>query len=166
MSTAMRNRERGTALVISLIMLTLITLLVMTALNLASSNFRAVSNTQFRDEAVAAANVAIQQVIGSNFIELEEAQDLEIDLDNNDPTRPDYVVTVARPTCIYADVAEAADPSSLSLPVTMTASSTWNTVWDLDATVAPGGNAGGASVRVHSGVRMLLTQAQRDDHCP
>jgi len=55
-------------------MLTLITLLVMTALNLASSNFRAVSNTQFRDEAVAAANVAIQQVIGSNFIELEEAR--------------------------------------------------------------------------------------------
>ena len=164
MSTAIRNRERGTALVISLIMLVLITLLVMTALNLASSNFRSVSNTQFRDEAISAANVAIQQVIGSNFIEVTEAQDLDIDLDNDDTV--DYVVTVARPTCIYADVADVADPSSLSLPVTMTASSTWNTVWDLDATVAPENNAGEASVRVHSGVRMLLTQAQRDDHCP
>ena len=164
MSTAMQHRERGTALVISLIMLVLITLLVMTALNLASSNFRSVSNTQFRDEAISAANVAIQQVIGSNFIEVTEAQDLDIDLDNDDTV--DYVVTVARPTCIYADVADVADPSSLSLPVTMTASSTWNTVWDLDATVAPEGNAGGASVRVHSGVRMLLTQAQRDAHCP
>jgi Tfp pilus assembly protein PilX len=160
----MHHRERGTALVISLIMLVLITLLVMTALNLASSNFRSVSNTQFRDEAISAANVALQQIIGSNFIEVTEAQDLEIDLDNDDVT--DYVVTVAQPECIYADVASAADPSSLSLPVTMTASSTWNTVWDLDATVAPEGNAGGASVRVHSGVRMLLTQAQRDDHCP
>jgi hypothetical protein len=160
----MHHRERGTALVISLIMLVLITLLVMTALNLASSNFRSVSNTQFRDEAISAANVAIQQVIGSNFIEVTEAQDLEIDLDNDDVV--DYVVTVARPECIYADVASVADPSSLSLPVTMTASSTWNTVWDLDATVAPENNAGQASVRVHSGVRMLLTQAQRDDHCP
>ena len=164
MSTIMRNRERGTALVVSLIMLVLITLLVMTALNLASSNFRSVSNTQFRDEAISAANVAIQQVIGSNFIEVTEAQNLDVDLDNDDVV--DYVVTVARPTCIFADVAEAADPSSLSLPVTMTASSTWNTVWDLDATVAPENNAGGASVWVHSGVRMLLNQDQRDDHCP
>ena len=164
MSTAMHNRERGTALVISLIMLVLITLLVMTALNLASSNFRSVSNTQFRDEAISAANVAIQQTIGSNFIEVIEAQDLDIDLDNDDVV--DYVVTVARPTCIFAEVADAADPSSLSLPVTMTASSTWNTVWDIDATVAPENNAGQASVRVHNGVRMLLTQDQRDDHCP
>jgi len=163
-STAIRNRERGTALVISLIMLVLITLLVMTALNLASSNFRSVSNTQFRDEAISAANVAIQQIIGSNFIEVPDAQDFDVDLDNDDVV--DYVVTVARPTCIFADVAEAADPSSLSLPVTMTASSTWNTVWDLDATVAPENNAGQASVRVHSGVRMLLTQDQRDDFCP
>ena len=164
MSTAMRSRERGTALVVSLIMLVLITLLVMTALNLASSNFRSVSNTQFRDEAISAANVAIQQVIGSNFIEVTEAQNLDVDLDNDDTV--DYVVTVARPTCIFADVAEAADPSSLSLPVAMTTSSTWNTVWDLDATVAPENNAGEASVRVRSGVRMLLTQDQRDDHCP
>ena len=164
MSTAMRNRERGTALVISLIMLVLITLLVMTALNLASSNFRSVSNTQFRDEAISAANVAIKQVIGTNFIEVTEAQDLDVDLDNDDVV--DYVVTVAQPTCIFAEVADAADPSSLSLPVTMTASSTWNTVWDIDATVAPENNAGQASVRVHNGVRMLLTQDQRDDYCP
>ena len=39
-STVPAPRERGTALVVSLIMLVLITLLVMTALNLASSNFR------------------------------------------------------------------------------------------------------------------------------
>jgi Tfp pilus assembly protein PilX len=160
----MRNRERGTALVVSLIMLVLITLLVMTALNLASSNFRSVSNTQFRDEAISAANVAIQQVIGSNFIEVTEAQDLDVDLDNDEVV--DYVVTVAQPTCIFADVAEAAEPSSLSLPVTMTTASTWNTVWDIDATVAPESNAGQASVRVRSGVRMLLNQDQRDDHCP
>ena len=164
MSAVNCSRQRGTALVVSLIMLVLITLLVMTALNLASSGFRSVSNTQFRDEAISAANVAIQQTIGSNFIEVIEAQDLDIDLDNDDVV--DYVVTVARPTCIFAEVADAADPSSLSLPVTMTASSTWNTVWDIDATVAPENNAGQASVRVHNGVRMLLTQDQRDDHCP
>ncbi len=59
--------QKGTALVVSLVMLTLITLLVITALNLGMANFRSVSNTQFRDEAIAAANFAINQVVSSNF---------------------------------------------------------------------------------------------------
>ena len=63
------SAQRGTALVVSLVMLVLVTLLVLTALNLGTANFRAVSNTQFRDEAVAAANVAIQSRISSTFID-------------------------------------------------------------------------------------------------
>ena len=61
--------QRGTALVVSLIMLTLITILVITALNLGAGNFRAVSNAQFRDEAIAAANLAIQARISSTFLD-------------------------------------------------------------------------------------------------
>ena len=164
MSVRYHRRQRGTALVISLIMLALITLLVLTAMNLASSGFRSVSNTQFHDEAVAAANFAIQQVIGSNFTAGPAAEEVNVDLDNDGTV--DYVVDVATPTCIFADVAASADPSSLSLPGAMTAASTWNTVWDIDATVAPDSNAAGASVRVRAGVRVLLTQAQRDTVCP
>ena len=59
--------QRGAALVVSLIMLVLITLMVIAALNLGTANFRAVSNTQFREQAIAAANVAIQDRISSNF---------------------------------------------------------------------------------------------------
>jgi len=163
-SVRYHRRQRGTALVISLIMLALITLLVLTAMNLASSGFRSVGNTQFHDEAVAAANFAIQQVIGSNFTAGPAAEEVNVDLDNDGTV--DYVVDVATPTCIFADVAASADPSSLSLPGAMTAASTWNTVWDIDATVAPDSNAAGASVRVRAGVRVLLTQAQRDTVCP
>jgi hypothetical protein len=159
-----RHEQHGTALVVSLIMLTLITLLVITAMNLASSGFRSVSNTQFRDEAIAAANFAIQQVIGSAFTVAPEAEPVNVDLD--DDGNVDYVVNIATPTCIFADIADVADPSSLSLPVAMTTASTWNTVWDLDATVAPGSNAAEASVRVRAGVRVLLTQAQKDTVCP
>jgi hypothetical protein len=150
--------------VISLIMLALITLLVITAMNLASSGFRSVSNTQFRDEAIASANFAIQQVIGSDFTETPAAEDVEVDLDNDGTV--DYLVNVAEPACIFADVAASADPSSLALPVAMTTASTWNTVWDIDASVDPESNAAGAAVRVRAGVRVLLTQAQRDTVCP
>jgi hypothetical protein len=159
-----RHEQHGTALVVSLIMLTLITLLVITAMNLASSGFRSVSNTQFRDEAIAAANFAIQQVIGSAFTLDPAAESINVDLD--DDGNVDYVVNIATPTCIFADIADVADPSSLALPVAMTVASTWNTVWDVDATVAPDSNAAEASVRVRAGVRVLLTQAQKDTVCP
>ena len=77
-----------------------------------------------------------------------------------------YVVHVAEPECIYAAQAFSSDPSSLSLPLAMSGASTWNTVWDVDASVDGDENAGGATVRVREGVRVLLTEAQKDAVCP
>ena len=156
--------QRGAALVVGMIMLLLITVMLITALNLGTTNFRAVSNMQFRNEAIAAANAAIEQVISSPFTDAPAAESINVDIDNNAPT--DYVVEVAEPQCIFATQAFGAYPSSLSLPVSMTVASTWNTVWDLDATVNGGANAGGAAVRVRSGVRVLLTESQKNAVCP
>ena len=156
--------QRGAALVVGMIMLLLITVMLITALNLGTTNFRAVSNMQFRNEAIAAANAAIEQVISSPFTDAPAAESINVDIDNNAPT--DYVVEVAEPQCIFAAQAFGADPSSLSLPASMTVASTWNTVWDLDATVNGGANAGGAAVRVRSGVRVLLTESQKNTVCP
>jgi Tfp pilus assembly protein PilX len=156
-----KSAQRGTALVVSLVMLVLVTLLVLTALNLGSANFRAVSNTQFRDEAVAAANVAIQSRISSTFIDPPATTSDPVDID--DDGTPDYVVRVT-PTCIAASVAETADPSSASLPPTMSLASTWNTVWDIAAVVTD--DTTGASVVVHAGTRVLLGQADKDIACP
>ena len=164
MSATNAMRERGAALVVGMIMLVLITVMLMTALNLGTTNFRAMTNMQFRNEAIAAANEAIEQVISSPFTAAPAAESINVDL-NNDATT-DYVVQMAVPQCISAAQAFGADPSSLSLPPTMTVASTWNTVWDLDASVAPAGNAGGAQVRVRSGVRVLLTEAEKDLVCP
>jgi Tfp pilus assembly protein PilX len=156
--------QRGAALVVGMIMLLLITVMLITALNLGTTNFRAVSNMQFRNEAIAAANAAIEQVISSPFTDAPAAESINVDIDNNAPV--DYVVVVAEPQCIFAAQAFGADPSSLSLPVSMTVASTWNTVWDLDATVNGASNAGGAAVRVRSGVRVLLTESQKNTVCP
>ena len=158
------SREEGTVLVVGLIMLVLISLMLMTALNVGTTNFRAMSNMQFRSEAMAAANKAIEQVISSPFTVAPAAEQIDVDIDNNDAV--DYVVHIAQPTCIYAAQAFSSDPSSLSLPVAMSAASTWNTVWDVDASVDGDENAGGATVRVREGVRVLLTESQKNAVCP
>ena len=150
--------QRGAALVVSVIMLVLITLLVITALNLSTSGFRSVSNTQFRDEAIAAANAAIQTRVASTFTAPPAPSNIPIRIGNTE-----YMVEVT-PTCISATVAETADPSSLQLPPSMSLASTWNTVWDIRAEVTDDDT--GATVTIRSGVRVLLNQIDRDNACP
>lgn len=156
------HRQRGATLVVGLIMLALITLMVTTAFTLSSSNLKAVGNMQFRNEATAAANKAIEQVISSNFTTATAAEAINVDLNNDGAT--DYVVTVALPACIRAAKAGKAILSSLSLGAAMSAASNWNTVWNIEATVTDAKT--GASVRTHAGVRALRSQAQKDAECP
>jgi len=148
-------------LVVSLIMLTLVTIIVVAATFLSISNVRAVGNMQFRDEAVAAANVAIDETISDpNFGKLappaEPPEPLSVDLNND--TTPEFEVSIAS-TCLKASIASSAPPSSLSLPASMTAAPTWNTLWAIDATAADATT--GAEVRVRSGVRALLQDVDK-----
>ena len=62
---ALPRAQRGVTLIIGLIMLVLITLMVTTAFMLSNTNLKAVGNMQFRDEAIAAANVATEDVLSS-----------------------------------------------------------------------------------------------------
>jgi Tfp pilus assembly protein PilX len=161
-----RHPEQGVALVVGLIMLVLITVMLLAALNIGTANFRAVSNMQFREEAISAANRAIEQVISSNFTAVPTAEEIVVDVDNDGDN--DYTVAIALPVCVSVAEAFFADPSSLSLPPTMTLASQWNTVWDIQATVMTGDglNVGGSSVVVRAGVRTLLSEAQKNIVCP
>jgi len=156
------HTQRGATLAVGLIMLTLITLMVTTAFTLSSSNLKAVGNMQFRNEATAAANKAIEQVISSNFTAATASEVISVDM-NNDGTG-DYTVTVSKPTCIRAAKAGKAILSSLSLGADMSAASNWNTVWNIEATVTDATT--GAKVRTHAGVRALRSQVQKDAECP
>jgi len=163
MNNGSSHSQGGVALVIGLIMLVLITVMLIAALNIGTANFRAVSNMQFREEAISAANKAIEQVISSNFAAAPTAEEVIVDVDNDGNT--DYTVEMAQPQCINVTPASDADPSSKLLPPAMTIGSTWNTLWDLQATVDRVNNVGGAAVVVRAGVRKLLSQAQMDAVC-
>lgn len=160
--TVAASAQGGATLVIGLILLVLISLIVVNAFTVSSSNLKSVENMQIRDEAVAAANQAMEQVISSNFTAAPVAQTVAVDI-NKDST-PDYTVAVALPTCIRATQATVAPPSDVELGPGMSSGSTWNTDWDLDATVTDA--ATGAQVRVRQGVRVLLSQSQKTASCP
>jgi hypothetical protein len=157
--------QQGMVLVVGLIMLLLLTLMVSTAFNLSSSNLLGVGNQQWRSEALAASDVALEQVIPSlkppvSGAYLAPAISNDIGVDINNDGVDDYFADVT-PTCVRATLASAAAPSSLSLPGM--SNLTWNTVWDLDASVLDA--VTGASVRVRTGVRVLLSDAQKLSVC-
>lgn len=158
-----RADQRGAVLVISLIMLIMLTLIVSSAFVMSTTNLKAVGNMQSRDEAIAAANRAIEQVVGSAFSTAPTAETIEVDIDNDGSA--DYVVAVAAPVCIRASLASAGGgPSSLSLGGIMAGSAaTWHTEWDIDATATS--QASGTSARVHVGVRVLLSNSQKEAVC-
>lgn len=165
------NAQRGAVLVVGLIMLMLITVMVTLAFKFSTSNLKSVGNMQSRNEAIAAANKAIEQVVGSwNFDTPPSADQINVDIDNDGTV--DYVVNIATPMCVKAaPTAAAADapsdcvtdlsgatvcPSTATTPM-------FNVVWDIDATATSGS---GTRVRVRQGVSKSISQAQCSAACP
>jgi Tfp pilus assembly protein PilX len=159
------SEQRGAVLIVALMMLLLMTVLVASTFTMSSTNLKSVTNTQLRNEAIAAANAAIEQVMSSSFTNSPTPESINIDINNDGAT--DYTVQFAAPVCISASTISttALPPSSLTLPASFTSanSSYFETVWDLDATVTDA--ASGASARVHQGVRVLLAQTQYNAVC-
>ena len=173
----LRRSQGGVTLLVTLIMLILITLMVTTAFTLSNSNLKSVGNMQFRNEALAAANVAIEQQISSadNFTN-PAAKTISVG---------SYTVIVAKPVCLYvSDVVEQStadkdatlklDSASSSdirtglgagttgtgttgttTTVTPVVSGSYlNTYWDIAATVNDG--ISGALVTAHQGIKITL----------
>ncbi len=154
--------QRGATLIIGLIMLVLITLIVVSAFSLSSSNLKSVGNMQVHEEAVAAGNQAIELVISSSFSDAPVAQTINVDINKDDVT--DYSVALAAPECIRAVAGAAAGPSDVEMPTTMSSGSTWNTERNITATITDA--ASGAAVQVVHGVRTLQSESQKTAVCP
>jgi hypothetical protein len=168
MKTALnRQRQQGVTLIVALIMLVLITLMVTTAFTLTTTNLKSVGNMQFRNESIAAANKATEQVIGTYFdaamATLPAAQTITFDV-NNDGT-PDYSVAVASPVCVQATKLPATStiPCNPDYPL-LCPSSNYSTLWNIESTVTD--PVSGSSVRIHQGVRKEVTQLQCNAVCP
>lgn len=166
-------KQRGATLIVGLIMLALITLLVTSAFSISNSNFKSVGNMQFRNQALAAANIALETVISSTFYNSPASEQINVDLNQDGTT--DYTVSIATPICMRAYIASTNVSSSASFTTLdvnspgngganpMVVSGYWNTLWDLKATVDDA--ATGAKVIVHSGTRVKLSESRKNAVC-
>lgn len=156
--------QRGATLIVGLIMLLLLTLVVGSAFTLSGTNLKSVGNMQMRDEAIAAANIAIEQVVGSPFTAAPGAESINVDINNDGAT--DYTVAIATPICISESEIPAVVTGKESgfRAGVVTPDSQWSTVWAINAQVND--PSSGALATIRSGVRVLLTEAQKNTVCP
>lgn len=158
MNTHARRTQQGATLVVGLIMLVLITLMVTSAFTLSTSNLKSVGNMQVREEAIAAANVAVERTISSDAIFFAPAA--------STISVPPYDVTIAAPVCvasieIKSGTSADSNPNVLieggpagSGSGTGTGTGYKITYWDIKATVND--TTTGARAEVHQGVKITL----------
>ncbi len=152
-------KERGATLVVGLIMLVVITLLTVSAFRLTGGNLKAVGNMQFRNEAIAAANMAIEQMINTHFATLNPADYpalINVDIDQNNTI--DYVVSVRVPTCIKATPASVNFSELSGVNANITNSGDYLTLWEIEVNVE--NQATGASIIAKQGINKRLTLSE------
>jgi hypothetical protein len=133
--------------------------MVSSAFTLSTTNLKAVNNMQLRDEAIAAASGAIELVISSAFTSDPTGQEIDIDINNNGTT--DYKVTVAEPQCVGFTVADEVEGTSTDLE--HLSKSTWDTIWDIEATVND--TASGTRLKMRQGVLIRLGDTEKNNLC-
>jgi|SRR3989338_3580954 len=110
------HHQRGATLVVALIVLVLLTLFALTSFNLGKSSLQTVGNAQFRNEAMAAAQQTVEEVVSTTRL-FETPSAVIINgvaacnggaantkcVDVNGDSNPDITVTLTpTPTCISA----------------------------------------------------------------
>lgn len=155
-----RNSQQGATLLVSLILLLLLTMMVGSAFTLTTANQKAVFNMQERDEAVAAANAAIEQAINNLAFNAAPAGGTFNVAVNAHASRT-YSVRLRPPQCTGFRLAASTEASSVTLG-TMS-DSRWDTVWDITVDVLDG--SGNPVTTVRTGVRVRLGNADKENLC-
>lgn len=144
------QRQRGSTLLVGLIMMVLLTLVAVSAINSTTAGVQMVGNAQFREEAVAAGQRAIENVISTGSFRTTPPPPQIIKVNGV----ADYTVTFEPPPqCVSF---KPVDPTDSATP-TECASSIGDicfwTLWDIRAVVTAADT--GASVAIHQGIRTI-----------
>lgn len=190
------RRQKGVTLIVGMIMLILITIMVTSAFTLSMTNLKSVGNMQFRNEAIAAANKSIEEVIGTKFAAgfamppagaASAATPYTLDI-NHDGTA-DYTVKVGTEIALVGGHYVASPGSgqwlealciqSTSIAVSAPGTASSETLAQLGIALSPNVNSAlfdiratvtdaisGASAEVHQGIRVQLDEAQKALMCP
>ena len=134
------HQNKGVSLILSLVMLVVLTLLVVSAIRMSNANLKTVGNMQVKNEALAAAQQAIEQQVMGNVSNFYTPLDQAISING-------YTGTIFAPVCL----------KMLAVPgysVDFAASAPKDTYWDVKAVVTD--TRTGASATVHQGVKVRM----------
>jgi uncharacterized membrane protein (DUF485 family) len=142
------SRQRGITLVLALLFLVIITLITVAGFNSSTTNTRVTGNMMVRQEATAAAQVAIEEVVSSTVFTVDPdavaAGTYPVDVDGDGTTDYSAVLT-PKPTCYRVRTIRMTelDPTLANDRACMISSSGVNT--GIDSAVG-GGTPAGASL--------------------
>ena len=155
--------ERGAVLIVGMIVLVLISLFVVAAYRMGTTNLAAVGNMQFRAQALAAAELAIERKLGLPVTTSTFSPE-SVDLDGNGT--PEFTVSVAR-SCLKALPIVATSPSgsgsSTSLGFT---AGPKEYILMLDYVAQVTDSTTGANATIHQGFKSRVSQTDCDIACP
>lgn len=150
------SQQRGSTLIVALIMLVLLTLIALSAMKSTTSSIQVVGNAQFREEARAAAQKAIELVLSDNSANnFRKITPVPQNIDVNGDGTADYAVTFTPAPCWLSKTPVGQnDPG---VPAVCAASGglaicSW-ALWDITAVVSDVNT--GASVILHQGVKTI-----------
>jgi Tfp pilus assembly protein PilX len=144
--------QRGSTLLVALIMLVLLTLVAVSAINSTTTSLQMVGNAQFSEEADAAAQQAIENVISTGDFKSTPPPPQNIDV-NNDGVA-DYTVKFEPiPSCKSVKQVVVGDPGVPSICASSVGAVCYWTIWDIRAVVSD--IKTGASVVLHQGIKTI-----------
>ena len=146
------KQQRGSTLLVALVMLVLLTLIALSSINSTTTSIQMVGNAQFREEANAAAQTALENVISGNGFQTATPAPQNIDI--NGDGNADYTVTFDDPSCIsYQPVAQ----TDTGVPGVCAASGgmavCYWTRWDIRAVVS--NISTGTGITLHQGIKTI-----------
>lgn len=181
-TSARRDRQQGLSLLFGLIMLVLLTLFGISAFNASNVNLRVIGNMQIRQETLAAAQTAIEQVISTpTFVKTPPAavtvplngasydvaftpapsciSVVDIPSEDLDPTNPNDLKCipsgVIRESGIFVSGGAPLPPSYCS-----------NTRWNVTAKVQDPNTSNSADTTLEQGIAVRVSKAKALTYCP
>ena len=164
----LKHRQNGTTLAVALIMLVVLTLLVISSIRSSNTDLRIAQNMQVQEEAVAAAQQAVEQVISVNFTANPAASAVTTTIGG-----AAYNVAVSQPACTNSVAISNSDPNLPSACISSgaaqntgikfvsgttatTTGTSWcyTQQWDVQATASDANT--GATATVHQGVGLYV----------
>lgn len=166
------GKQRGSTLLVALIMLVLMTLIAISAMNATTNSVQVVGNAQFREEANAAGQQAIERVISTSDFKATAPAAQTVDV-NGDGT-VDYNVTFTpAPSCIsYTNIDDPEAGTMLFVGNILSPNGQakclgnlcfW-VVWEVTAVVTDA-HGSGATATIHQGVKTITGLTDKETYC-